>query len=36
MVVLDDVGKILPDKINKSNRSTLFGQIIKTSNQRVA
>ena len=33
---IDDVGKILPVKINKSNRSTLFGEIIKTSNQRVA
>ena len=33
---INDVGKILPVKINKSNRSTLFGEIIKTSNQRVA
>ena len=33
---IDDVGKILPVKINKSNRSTLFGEIAKTSNQRVA
>ncbi len=32
----DDVGKILPVKINKSNRTTLFGEIIRTSNQRVA
>ena len=30
------VGKILPIKINKSNRSTLFGEVIKTSNQKVA
>ena len=33
---INDVGKILPVKINKSNRSTLFGEIMKTSNQRVA
>ena len=33
---INDVGKILPVKINKSNRSTLFGEIIKTSNKRVA
>ena len=32
----DDIGKILQVKINKSNRSTLFGEIIETSNQRVA
>ena len=32
----DDIGKILQVKINKSNRSTLFGKIIETSNQRVA
>ena len=32
----DDIGKILPVKINKSNRSTLFGKIIETSNQMVA
>ena len=30
------VGKILPIKINKSNRSTLFGEVINTSNQKVA
>ena len=33
---IDDVGKILPVKINKSNRNTLFGEIMKNSNQRVA
>ena len=33
---IDNVGKILPVKINKSNRSTLFGEIMKSSNQRVA
>ena len=32
----EDIGKILQVKINKSNRSTLFGQIIETSDQRVA
>ena len=33
---IDCVGKILPIKIKNSNRSTLFGEIIKTSNQKVA
>ena len=33
---LNCVGKILSIKINKSNRSTLFGEVIKTSNQKVA
>jgi tRNA-2-methylthio-N6-dimethylallyladenosine synthase len=31
-----DVGKIVPVKINKSNRSTLFGEIVINSNQKVA
>ena len=33
---IDCVGKILPIKIKESNRSTLFGEIIKTLNQKVA
>jgi tRNA-2-methylthio-N6-dimethylallyladenosine synthase len=32
----DDVGKIVPVKINKSNRSTLFGERVYSSNQKVA
>ena len=32
----EHIGKILQVKINKSNRSTLFGEIIETSDQRVA
>ena len=32
----DDVGKIVPVKINKSNRSTLFGERDFNSNQKVA
>jgi len=32
----DDIGKILPVRIKKSNRSTLFGEIIKNSIQKVA
>ncbi len=32
----DDIGKIVPVKIKQSNRSTLFGEIINNSNQRVA
>ena len=32
----EDVGKIVPVKINKSNRSTLFGEVIVNSNQKVA
>ena len=32
----DDIGKILPVKIKKSNRSTLFGELISSSNKRVA
>ena len=32
----DDIGKIVPVKINKSNRSTLFGERDFTSNQKVA
>ena len=32
----EDIGKILPVRINKSNRSTLFGEIINNSNQKVA
>jgi len=31
-----DIGKIVSVKIEKSNRSTLFGKIIKNSNQKVA
>ena len=31
-----DIGKIIPVKIKSSNRSTLFGQIIDNSNQKVA
>ena len=33
---VSDVGKIVPVKIIKSNRSTLFGEIINNSNQKVA
>ena len=32
----DDIGKIVPVKINKSNRSTLFGERDFNSNQKVA
>ncbi len=32
----NDVGKIVQVKINKSNRSTLFGEIVDNSNQKVA
>ena len=32
----DDIGKIVPVKINKSNRSTLFGEKDFSSNQKVA
>jgi tRNA-2-methylthio-N6-dimethylallyladenosine synthase len=32
----DDIGKIVPVKINKSNRSTLFGETNFSSNQKVA
>ena len=32
----DDIGKILPVKIKKSNRTTLFGDPIINSNQKVA
>ena len=32
----DDIGKIVPVKINKSNRSTLFGERDFSSNQKVA
>jgi tRNA-2-methylthio-N6-dimethylallyladenosine synthase len=31
-----DIGKIVPVKINKSNRSTLFGTSITNLNQKVA
>ena len=31
-----DIGKIVPVKIMRSNRSTLFGEKINNSNQRVA
>jgi tRNA-2-methylthio-N6-dimethylallyladenosine synthase len=33
---ISDIGKIIPVKINKSNRSTLFGEAISNSNQKVA
>jgi len=32
----EDIGKILPVRIIKSNRSTLFGEVINNSNQKVA
>jgi tRNA-2-methylthio-N6-dimethylallyladenosine synthase len=32
----DDIGKILPVRITKSNRSTLFGETINNSDQKVA
>ena len=32
----NDIGKIIPVKIRRSNRSTLFGEIIDNSNQKVA
>ena len=32
----EDIGKILPVKINQSNRTTLFGDLIINSNQKVA
>ena len=31
-----DIGKIVQVKISKSNRSTLFGEIVDNSNQKVA
>ena len=31
-----DIGKILPIKIKKSNRTTLFGEIVKDLNKKVA
>ena len=32
----NDIGKILPVRVKKSNRSTLFGEVVKNSIQRVA
>ena len=32
----EDIGKIVPVKIIGSNRSTLFGEIVNNSNQKVA
>ncbi len=32
----EDIGKIVPVKINKSNRSTLFGEKVFSPNQKVA
>ena len=32
----EDIGKIMSVKINKSNRSTLFGELVVSSNQKVA
>ena len=32
----ENIGKILPVKIIKSNRSTLFGELINNSNKKVA
>ncbi len=32
----EDIGKIMTVKINKSNRSTLFGEVINETNQKVA
>jgi tRNA-2-methylthio-N6-dimethylallyladenosine synthase len=32
----EDIGKIMSVKINKSNRTTLFGELVVNSNQRVA
>jgi tRNA-2-methylthio-N6-dimethylallyladenosine synthase len=32
----DDIGKIVPVKIKQTNRSTLFGEIIDSTNQKVA
>ena len=32
----EDIGKIVPVKIKQSNRSTLFGETITNSNQKVA
>ena len=32
----EDIGKIVSVKINKSNRSTLFGELINHSNKKVA
>ena len=31
-----DIGKIVQVKINKSNRTTLFGEVVNNSNQKVA
>ena len=32
----EDIGKIVPVRIKQSNRSTLFGEVISNSNQKVA
>ena len=32
----EDIGKIVSVEIKKSNRSTLFGEIVNNSNQKVA
>ena len=32
----EEIGKILPVKIKKANRSTLFGYVINKSDQKVA
>ena len=32
----EDIGKIMPVKVNKSNRTTLFGELVINPNQRVA
>ena len=32
----EDVGKVVPVKINKSNRSTLFGEKVLSSSKKVA
>ncbi len=31
-----DIGKVVPVEIKRSNRSTLFGEVINNLNQRVA
>ena len=33
---ISDIGKIVPVKIHKSNRTTLFGEIVDNSNMKVA
>ena len=33
---VSDIGKIVPVKIYKSNRTTLFGEIVNNSNKKVA